>query len=375
MSSLDFAATYTALVEAEMRATLSEVRSASLSAPGDAPGAEGPAEALYRMSEYHLGWRDHEGTPIQEEERTRLGGKRLRPVLCLLACEAISGSPNAALPAAAGIEFIHNFSLIHDDIEDRDEARRHRPTVWKVWGVPQAINVGSNMQALVYSAASRTADRGLPSHAVAWLLRRLTDATLRMTEGQFLDMSFEQARQLSVEEYWTMVGGKTAALLTATTAVGAGLGLRSCGSQGPEALELAFERFGRLFGLAFQARDDYLGVWGQTEVTGKPVYADLLRKKKSLPVAFSLANATGANLKCLRDYYASPTPEPNKVPDVLAVAEGLGAREYVQQQVEHLTDQAFSALEEVRPSADAPAQSCAFDRIAAITRYALDRES
>src|SRR5712692_708517 len=165
-----------AWVDGEMRALLR-------------PAAEEPT--VYPMLRYHLGWTDAQGKAVTVAEARRFGGKRLRGVLAILACEACGGEGPVAVPAGAAIELIHNFSLIHDDIEDEDEERRHRPTVWRLWGVPQAINAGSLMQALVNRAALGLADRGAPLSAVLDVMRLLTDTIVRMTEGQCMDMAFQ----------------------------------------------------------------------------------------------------------------------------------------------------------------------------------------
>src|SRR5262245_58842786 len=157
-----------------------------LDAEIEAALASGADLPLYRMARYHLGWRDAALRPVDEEARRRHGGKRLRGVLCLLACDAVGGEGARAAPAGAAIELIHNFSLVHDDIEDSDEERRHRPTVWKLWGVPHAINVGSSMQAMVNVAAMRLS-RHAPPETVLAALDTLTRAIVRMTEGQYLD--------------------------------------------------------------------------------------------------------------------------------------------------------------------------------------------
>src|SRR5713226_1058788 len=147
--------------------------------------------ALYGMQRYHLGWVSDGFEPLPPDEARRYGGKKLRGVLCLLASEAAGGAPGTAVPAAAAAEFIHNFSLIHDDLEDEDPERRHRPTVWRLWGVSQAVNAGSNMQALVNEAALRLNGSSAPCQAVLTIVRRLTHAMLAMTEGQALDLAWQ----------------------------------------------------------------------------------------------------------------------------------------------------------------------------------------
>lgn len=243
-----------------------------------------PDLELYRWARYHLGWYSQNLEPLSPTERRKHGGKRLRGVLTLLGAEGVGGDGRAAAPGGAAVEFIHNFSLVHDDVEDNDEERRHRPTVWKLWGIPHAINVGSNMQALVDLSLLRLADR-YPAERLVSAFRTLTHATLRMTEGQFLDMSAENSTEVTVERYFRMTGGKTAALIEGALRLGGQLG----GAARDRAERLA--EFGRHFGLAFQCCDDYLGMWGRTEVTGKPVAADLIQGKRSLPMVHALVSA------------------------------------------------------------------------------------
>jgi geranylgeranyl diphosphate synthase, type I len=218
--------------------------------------------ALYDWERYHLGWRDEQLRAMGEADRRKHGGKRLRGVLTILACEAVEGPGRAAAAAGAAIELIHNFSLVHDDVEDNDEARRHRPTVWKLWGIPHAINVGSNMQALVDTALLRLAAH-FPAERLVQAFRTVNRAVILMTEGQYLDMAAQDAHEMPLAEYFRMTGGKTAALIEGAMETGALLGTRDAG----RIEHLA--QFGRSFGLAFQCRDDYLGMWGEPETTGR----------------------------------------------------------------------------------------------------------
>ncbi len=224
-------------LEAEMRAVLS--------------GSEQATQPHYGMMQYHMGWVDECFAPSDLP-----AGKRLRPILCLLACAEVGGRTHAALPAAAAIEILHNFSLVHDDIEDGDETRRHRATVWKLWGVPPI--------------------------AVLAALDVFTRMCVALTEGQYLDMSFERRDLVGIDEYLRMIGGKTAALVGASIAIGAHIG-----GAAPQQAE-ALQRFGREVGLAFQIQDDVLGIWGDPAVTGKAAGNDVLRKKKSLPILHAL---------------------------------------------------------------------------------------
>ncbi|TMB98261.1 MAG: polyprenyl synthetase family protein, partial [Chloroflexi bacterium] len=232
---------------------------------------------LYRMLRYHLGWEDADGQP------SSASGKLLRPSLCLLACEAAGGEPRRALPAAAAVELVHNFSLVHDDIQDRDRERHHRPTVWALWGEAQGINAGDALLSLARLALLRLHDEDVEAATVLEAGRVLDERTLEMVEGQVMDLAFEQAGQITVDDCLAMMEKKTSALFDCAVYLGV---LAATGDR--QAAEKA-GAFGRQLGLAFQIRDDLLGIWGLQTRTGKPAGADIARRKKSLPVVFGLA--------------------------------------------------------------------------------------
>lgn len=303
-------------IEAEMRAVLDR---------GDKPAA-----AHYGMMRYHLGWADE-----NLQEKLFPSGKRLRPILCLLACAEVGGDPDTALPAAAGIELLHNFSLIHDDVEDGDEMRRHRPTVWRVWGVPQAINVGDGMFALAYAAFLRLRTRGVKPRVTLAALDRFTETCAALTEGQHLDIGFEQRDRVSVDEYLRMIQGKTAALIGACTAIGAILGGASAAQQDD------LRQFGHAVGLAFQIRDDILGIWGDPQVTGKAAGNDILRRKKSLPLLHALNDQTVGEV--FQHLFATPTDEA-QLPQAMRLLDQTGARDFAEAQMQTQHAAAQSAL-------------------------------
>jgi geranylgeranyl diphosphate synthase type I len=268
----------------------------------------------YGMMQYHMGWVDAQLAPSDLP-----AGKRLRPILCLLACAETGGDTSAALPAAAAIEILHNFSLVHDDIEDGDEARRHRPTVWKLWGVPLAINAGDGMFALAFAALQRLSQRNVPPGAVLAALDVFTRTCVALTEGQYLDMSFEQRAVVSVDEYLRMIAGKTAALVGASVAIGAHIG-----GAAPRQAQ-ALQTFGREIGLAFQIQDDVLGIWGDPAVTGKAAGNDVLRRKKSLPMLHALNHPeAGAPFAAL----LAEEVTADRLPEALALLDQAGARGY-----------------------------------------------
>lgn len=348
-----------ALIEAiddELFATLEEAQS-------DTP------KRLRIAVEYALGGRDEGGRLLEKEDRRRVGGKRARPLLLLSCAECIGGKQETALPLAAAVELIHNFSLVHDDIEDADEERRHRPSLWVLSGVPQAINTGSHMQALVYQAALRLEGKGIPPETILHAISALTHAILRMTEGQHLDIRLQEDGEPTLEGYWQMVEGKTAALLRASCFLGAAAGAPEMGEIWP-----CYADYGEAFGRAFQARDDYLGIWGDPAVTGKPVGSDLLRKKKTLPVVFAMTEAEGAERRTLDHLFSRPQITPDQAEEIRHLLERLGAQEYTQAQVERLTEEAFAALHDlIRPANTDPARA-AYARLKTMTEYALHRE-
>jgi geranylgeranyl diphosphate synthase type I len=286
----------------------------------------------YGMLQYHMGWVDTHFVPS-----VLPAGKRLRPILCLLACAEVGGQAGDALPAAAAIEILHNFSLVHDDIEDGDEARRHRPTVWKLWGVPQAINAGDGMFALAFAAMQRLSSCGVAPPVVLAALDVFTRTCVALTEGQYLDMSFERRNQVSVEEYRRMIAGKTAALVGASIAIGAQIGGAS-----PNQVQ-ALQRFGQEIGLAFQIQDDVLGIWGDPAVTGKAAGNDVLRKKKSLPMLHALNHPqAGAQFGAL----LADEVDQSQLSTALALLEWAGSREYALATAETHYAAGMASLEE-----------------------------
>jgi geranylgeranyl diphosphate synthase type I len=295
---------------------------------------EGQSSLLYRMLRYHLGWEDAEGRPAQAD-----GGKALRPTLCLLACEAAGGDWLRALPAAAAVELVHNFSLVHDDIQDRDRERRHRPAAWTVWGEAQAINAGDAFAALAHLALLDLARGDVPAARVVEAARALDSATLEMVRGQALDLSFEERPEVSEPEYLAMVGKKTGALF------GCALRLGSLVASDDERVSEALGEFGRRLGTAFQIRDDLLGVWGEPSATGKAPAADLRRRKKSLPVVYALSQGDSASE--LGRLYSQPQLSDADLETALRSLAGARARDYCEAALAERRREALAALDAV----------------------------
>lgn len=293
---------------------------------------------LYDLLKYHMGWVDVDGSPVPGSESQ---GKALRPTLCLFSCEALSGQWDAALPAAAAMEYVHNFSLIHDDVQDGDEERRHRPTVWSVWGVPRALVAGDTMLTVADATTHRLSAHGLPAETVLGVSKLIMQSYLEMIEGQCLDLSFEDDIHIGVDDYLGMIALKTGALIRCSMAIGA-----SIGSGDPGTVE-AFSRSGACLGRAFQVQDDVLGVWGDEETTGKAVGADIFRKKKSYPFAYALDNASPATRERLVDVLQKPQLHRADADEVLNIFDEVGAQQAAQELVSRNAQNALDELDRV----------------------------
>lgn len=231
---------------------------------------------------YHLGWWEADGTITQAP-----GGKAIRPALTLLSSLAVGGAADDAAPAAVAVELVHNFSLLHDDVIDRDETRRHRLTAWRVFGVGDAILAGDALLALALDVvrSGRLADRNLRS---AELSRTLVDAVQALIDGQHDDLAFETRNDVALDECVAMAERKTGALFKCACIVGA-----LAGGGEPEQVD-HLAQFGSRLGLAFQVADDFLGIWGDPQATGKPARSDLRNRKKSLPIVAAVESGTAA---------------------------------------------------------------------------------
>ncbi len=268
-------------------------------------------------------------SPISEQVRYHFGylhgegarrGKRLRSRLLLAVGEEEGASIEAGLDAAAAIEILHNYSLVHDDIEDGDRMRHGRETVWSRYGIAHGINAGDAMCA--YSYLTLLANTGHhPPERIVRMTQRLHEANLDMCAGQGRDIEFETAASVSLDDYLAMIAGKTAALF----AISCELGARSAGLDDERAA--AYARLGRTYGLAFQIRDDVLGTWGETAQTGKPSGADIAKRKWSFPVVWAMSSTDSADRQTVARQYAAGEPlEGEAVADVIAALDRLGAR-------------------------------------------------
>jgi geranylgeranyl diphosphate synthase, type I len=299
---------------------LSAYRSNIIDALSEALRADTPLCSILR---YHAGLTDQDDSPADAT------GKLLRPSLVMFVAEQLSAPLERAMSAAIGLELIHNFSLIHDDIQDGDRTRRGRPTVWARWGVNEAINAGDLMQAL----AVRSALRAGPAVA-----ERLLQATLEMIEGQSLDLSFE-ARRVPLDDYLQMIDRKTGALLTAAFELAGIVAAAEAGTLSHLA------QLGHAVGRAFQIQDDLLGIWGQSNVIGKPRGSDIRQRKQSYPAILAFERASGDDLAMLTAVYDRDIPSDAEVTQVMTLMTKLGIQEAGRTEVQRHLDAATQALD------------------------------
>lgn len=296
---------------------------------------------------HHFGWWDEHGDPVEA-----VGGKAIRPTLVLLAAEAAGGVPGSAVPAAVAVELVHSFSLLHDDVMDGDVTRRHRPTAWTVFGTGPAILAGDALLTLAFDVLAT----GAPSVAREGM-RKLSAAVQDLVDGQSADIAFERRTDVDLPECLTMAEGKTGALLGCACGLGA-----LYGGGGPEQVG-HLRGFGERLGLAFQLVDDLLGIWGDPQVTGKPVYSDLRRRKKSLPVVAALTSGTPAGDELAALYHRD---QPLSDADLLPAAElidSAGGRAWCQAQADDLLAQALGHLWSAAPAERAAAELEALARM------------
>jgi geranylgeranyl diphosphate synthase type I len=289
--------------------------------------------SMRRICGYHFGWWDDQGRPAAEDP-----GKALRPTLALLASAAVGGAPEAAVPVAVGVELVHNFSLLHDDVMDGDTTRRHRATAWHVFGVNPAILAGDALLTLAFDVLAAS---GHP--AAQDCLRSLARTVQDLIMGQSSDMAFERRADVELAECVRMAQGKTGALLGRACALGAAFG-------GGDAEQVAgFLGFGERLGLAFQLVDDLLGIWGDPAVTGKPVHSDLANRKKSLPVVAALNSGTSASAELAAVYHGDRPLAPDELAHVAGLVERAGGRAWAKARADEVLTDALRQLASSRP--------------------------
>jgi geranylgeranyl diphosphate synthase, type I len=304
-----------------------------------------------RLAAYHFGWVDADGAPSEA------GGKAVRPALALLSARAVGSSECVAVPGAVAVELVHNFSLLHDDLMDGDTSRRHRPTVWAMHGAAAAILAGDALLTLASEVLLDT--RTLEGVRAA---RLLAAATRELIRGQFDDVTFERRDDVSVEESLSMAAGKTGALLACSATIGAVL----AGGH-PTAL-VALSEYGAELGLAFQLVDDLLGIWGDSDRTGKPVGSDLRARKKTLPVAYALSNGGDVGRQ-LAEWLAHGGDSDADVAHAAHLVEAGGGRAWAEQEAQRRMTAGEDALDAAGLVGDAR------DDLVALGRFIVSREA
>ncbi|MFF9499120.1 family 2 encapsulin nanocompartment cargo protein polyprenyl transferase [Streptomyces sp. NPDC014656] len=294
--------------------------------------------SMRRVAMYHFGWEDADGTPVDGR-----AGKAIRPALVLAAARALGADEARAVKAAAAVELAHNFTLLHDDIVDEDPTRRHRPTAWTVFGIPDAMMAGDAMNALALRLLAED-----PHPASATATARLAACVIELCAGQQADCAFEARgpREVSLDECLAMATAKTGALLGCSCALGA------LYAGGDEEEVAALDSFGREAGLAFQLIDDLIGIWGDPERTGKPAGADLAARKKSLPVVAALASGTAAGEE-LAELYSRTALDERAVRAAADAVERAGGRDWAQAQAAERMGRAVEHLARAVPDLSA----------------------
>jgi geranylgeranyl diphosphate synthase, type I len=297
------------------------------------PGVRGVAA-------YHYGLADEDGNPISEGS-----GKALRPALALLSARAAGAAPERGVIPAVAVELVHNFSLLHDDIMDGDRERRHRATAWTVFGVGAAILAGDALLALANDMLLEDTAPGGP-----WAARCLSTAVQRLIAGQGEDLAFEKRGDVTLAECLEMAGDKTAALMACACTIGA------VHVGAPPELAMGLAEFGGHVGLAFQLTDDLLGIWGATEVTGKPVGADVLARKKSLPVVAALTSDTPAAAELAGILESTGTLGEDDVVRAADLVVAAGGRQWAEQEADDRLAAAARSIENIGLPADVRAE-------------------
>jgi len=282
---------------------------------------------------YHMGFEDADGHRIDAA-----GGKMLRPAIVLLACEAVGAAASRAMPAAVAIELLHNFSLIHDDIEDQSALRHGRPTLWARVGIAQAINAGDGMFVFAQRTMLDLRESGVEPERVLAAARMLNDACIALCEGQHEDLAFERRPRVTQAEYESMIAGKTAAL------IGASMGIGATAGGADEATATALALCGIRLGMAFQIQDDVLGIWGEPSETGKPASDDIRARKKSFPIVYAFDHLEGTALAELERLYAREALSDREIGDVLELLEAAQARRAAASFAEQWAAQAIGTL-------------------------------
>jgi geranylgeranyl diphosphate synthase type I len=292
----------------------------------------GRDQPLYRMLEYQLGWTDEQGAVLPSG-----GERRFHGTLCLLACEAVGGLPELAMAAAAAVEYVHNFSLIHDDIQDGNPQRGHRSAVWWIWGPAQGINAGDGMCALARLSLFRLQEQGVSHERVLSAITTLDQAVLRLCEGQYADITFQERIDVTPKAYLQMAERRTGALMGCALELGGLLGTVDVSVLSP------LREAGVKLGVAYQIREDVAQLWSLPP--GQMPPGDVLSKKKSLPVVYALQETTGVHKREVASLFFKRVLEPADVPVLSEFLESVGARQYAEEMATRFQGEALGVLD------------------------------
>lgn len=276
---------------------------------------------IYETHKYYMGFDNN------QEQAENSVGKRLRPSLVMLSSDAVDGNHEVALLIATALEYVHNFSLIHDDLEDRDKIRHHKPTIWTIWGESAAIISGNGMLKIADNIMGRLADvNNIEPSFILKLQIEMASSYLKMMEGQYFDIAYESVSTITTSEYLNMIELKTGALIQSAMYLGS---ITKNLPFGNPSVSGHMKSIGHELGRVYQIRDDILGIWG-TKATGKPVGADLIRKKKSLPIIHALNNPSREIRTKIRRFFSTEIIEGNDVENILNIMDRIGTYQYCQ---------------------------------------------
>jgi geranylgeranyl diphosphate synthase type I len=307
------------------------------------------SDPVRQVARYHFGWCDAQGRPIETADLG--GGRAIRPALVLLSAQAIGGAAEHAVPGACAVELVHNFSLLHDDLMDRDPTRRQRAACWSVFGASAAILAGDALLALAFDVLGRS------GRSVDTVNGLLAGVLLRMVDGQGADISFEARIDVDLAECIRMAAGKTGALLGGACALGA-----ATGGGTPDQVEY-LRGFGENLGLAYQCLDDVRGIWGDPLATGKAARSDLVNRKKTLPVVATLCSGTAAGRELALLYHGEGPLPAADVARAATLIESAGGRSWTEARAVEHQEQAMECLRSAGLAAAAEAELAELARL------------
>ena len=284
---------------------------------------------LYDLLRYHMGWTDQQGAAQDSPPQLHF-----QSMLTLVCCQTLSGDFSPALPAAAGIEFVHNYTLVHGDVQSNRAVSEDRPSVWWVWGPAQAINAGDGLHALGRNTIMRLAQRGIPPERVLPAVTSLDKACLALCEGQYMDLEFQEKLMVTGADYHDMIGRKTGALTGCATELGA------IAAGADDEVCAAYQRMGHSLGMAWQISLDIADLWG-TRGDGM-TSSNMLNKKKSLPLIYALENSPLADKRALGNIYMKRVLQPEDVAQVIGILDQAGARQFSESRAHELAEEALS---------------------------------